>query len=85
MDKVVICHGCGRTIDDSFFYCPWCGVAAGSEVGSPSDIAGKIDTLFDELETMQAAWTGTRLVRMENELGSIERALSEMLSGTQSP
>lgn len=84
MDKVTICHACGRTMDSDFFYCPWCGESASSG-GMSGEIAARIDEVCDELSTMQSAWTGSRLVRMDAELGNIERELSALLSGTKTP
>jgi CRISPR/Cas system-associated protein Cas10 (large subunit of type III CRISPR-Cas system) len=71
-------------MDSDFFYCPWCGESAASG-GMSDDIAARIDTVCDELSTMQSAWTGSRLVRMDAELGIIERELSALLSGTKTP
>ncbi len=78
MDKVSICHSCGRTIDSAFPYCPWCGAAA--EAVSP--LTEQFDEVFGRIEAMQTRHTQTRIGRMETELGEIERELSLMLSGS---
>lgn len=78
MDKVSICHSCGRTIDSAFPYCPWCGAA----VESASPLARQFDEVFGRLETMQQRHAQSRIVRMESELGEIEKELSLMLSGS---
>jgi len=78
MDKVSICHSCGRTIDSAFPYCPWCGAAA--ETVSP--LTEQFDEVFNRLESMQKEHAQTRIVRMETALGEIERELSLMLSGS---
>ncbi|HNY16274.1 MAG TPA: hypothetical protein PK542_02080 [Treponemataceae bacterium] len=99
MDKVTICHACGRTIDAAFFYCPWCGTAATgdehSEAHPASDIpealagsdipeiAERMNAVFGRLTVLQTAWTDSRLDRMESELVTLERALSDMLSETK--
>ena len=99
MDKVTICHACGRTIDAAFFYCPWCGTAASgaepsealripasSEAHAASEIpeiAERMNAVFGRLTVLQTAWTDSRLDRMESELVTIERALSDMLSETK--
>ena len=87
MDKVTICHACGRTIDAAFFYCPWCGTAASgaepSEASEIPEIAERMNAVFGRLTVLQTAWTDTRLDRMESELVTLERALSDMLSETK--
>ncbi len=80
MDKVAICHACGRTIDGAFFFCPWCGTAAQSSADSMPEISGRIDAVCEELSVLQTAWTDSRFDRMENELACLDRALSELLS-----
>lgn len=77
MDKVSICHACGRTVDSAFLYCPWCGTAAES---SPS-VSDQVNSVFEKIEGMQSNHTCSRIDRMDNELGEIEQALSRLLSG----
>ena len=102
MDKVTICHACGRTMDAAFFYCPWCGAAvssdepseaprvpealeaiADSEINEIPEIAERMNAVFGRLTVLQTAWTDSRLDRMESELVTLERALSDMLSETK--
>jgi len=77
MEKVCVCHECGRTIESAFFYCPWCGVA----VRPVPAIAGKVDEVVDRLEQIQKKHAVTRISQMEDELGEIETALSSLLAG----
>lgn len=77
MDKVSICHACGRTIESAFIFCPWCGTA----VVSADLLPDWIDSAFEEVESIQAQHACSRISRMEKELGDIEKALSLLLAG----
>lgn len=77
MDKVSICHGCGRTMDASFQYCPWCGASV-----APEPLSERVEAIFSRIETMQYAYTGSRIDQMENKLGELENDLSVFLSGS---
>lgn len=76
MDKVSICHACGRTVESAFVFCPWCGTAA----DSLSLLSAHIDSVVEAVSTLQKAGTASRFSRMENELGEIDEALSAFLS-----
>jgi len=78
MEKVAICHACGRTVDSAYAYCPWCGTAAETD----TLLAARIDSVFEQVEAMQKGFTDTRIHRMENELGELEEALSLLLAGS---
>lgn len=77
MDKVSICHECGRTMDSSFQYCPWCGASVALE-----PLAERVEEIFSRIETMQYAYTGSRINKIENKLGELENDLSVFLSGS---
>lgn len=80
MDKVSICHACGRTIDSAFNFCPWCGTVAASVDLLP----GAVDTVFDQIEATRPDRAATRIARMENELGELEKALSLLIAENSS-
>jgi len=77
MDKVSICHSCGRTIDSTFLYCPWCGTAVEME-----PVAARVEEIFSRIESMQYEHTGSRINLIENKLGELENDLSVFLSGS---
>lgn len=79
MDKVSICHGCGRTIESVFPYCPWCGSAASTE----SPLSRQVDSVCERVELKRKEYTSSRIQRMENELGDLEDELSLLLSVSQ--
>lgn len=80
MEKVSICHGCGRTIESAFAYCPWCGCAASTD----GMLSHQVDLVCERVELKQKEYTSSRIQRMENELGELENELSLLLSVSQS-
>ncbi len=76
MEKVSICRGCGRTINSDFVFCPWCGSVA--ESGEYLDDA--FDAAFDKAGALQHVATESRIERMSDELGELEKALSSLIS-----
>jgi len=76
MDKVTICHECGRILESTFFFCPWCGTA----IDTGFHLAAQVDSVFAELESKQKTFACSRLNAMENSLGELEEELSLLLS-----
>lgn len=98
MDKVVICHACGRTMDGAFNYCPWCGDRI--DHSGPLDRNDRIDhsgpqnhgvlgelveSVFSRVETMQTTRARSRISRMETELGELDKELSLLIAGEHTP
>jgi hypothetical protein len=88
MDKVVICHACGRTMESAFKYCPWCGdrIDRGDQVGRGertefSALTELVESVFSQVESMQTTHACSRISRMENELGELEKELSLLIAG----
>jgi len=77
MDKVSICHACGRTIDSAWNFCPMCGTVAASGDLLP----GALDSVFEQIEATRPERAATRIARMENELGELEKELSLLIAG----
>ncbi len=77
MEKVSICHACGRTIESEFLFCPWCG--SSMEIDEP--LSARFDEVFSEVAAIQTTMTGSRITRIEHELGELEKDLSHFLSG----
>ena len=63
MNKIHICHGCGRTVDSSFLYCPWCGFSRLNNRETDS-----LDEVFRQLETVQLEKMYSQLEELEKEL-----------------
>ncbi len=79
MEKGSICHGCGRTIESDFPYCPWCGCATLKTCA----FSRQVDLVCERVELKQKEYTSSRIQRMENELGEIENELTLLLSVSQ--
>jgi hypothetical protein len=45
-------------------------------------LSARFDEVFTEVEAIQTAMTGSRITRIEHELGELEKDLSVFLSGT---
>lgn len=78
MEKVSICHACGRTIDAAFIYCPWCGTF----VARVNAVPDRVDVVCNKLEHMQQVYTADRLIKMANDLGELDEALSRIVPET---
>lgn len=72
MNRVTVCHGCGRTIDSEFLYCPWCSLSRVTSDGTLS-IAG----VFDRLNRMQESNRSMQISSLERQLDEIEKGLDE--------
>ncbi len=70
MTRVCVCGGCGRTIDNEFLYCPWCGQE------KMYDKKDALQAVFKELEEKQAAQKARQVAKLEQELDSLEHELS---------
>ncbi len=70
MTRVCVCGGCGRTIDNEFLYCPWCGQ---EKMYNKKDA---LEAVFKELEEKQAQERARQVAKLEQELDSLEHELS---------
>ena len=80
MNFVCVCKNCGRTIEQDFFYCPWCGFQK-KEPALKSDLA---DSVFDKLESKQVSGIEKRIVEMKERLDELERDFASFVSGSSS-
>ncbi len=71
MDFISFCS-CGKPIDETFIYCPWCGVRV-KEV----DDKDVLENVFKQLEAKQSNDRLSRVKRIENKIAEIEEALRE--------
>lgn len=71
MSTVCVCGGCGRTIDNDFIYCPWCGQAK-----MRNDEKSAIDAVFKNLERKQAEDRVRRLASLGKKLDDLEQDLN---------
>jgi hypothetical protein len=73
MKSVCVCRGCGRTIENDFIYCPWCGLSRVTE-----DDRQSLDAVFTQLERMQSDNREKRVSNMESRLSRLEKELSAL-------
>ena len=74
MKAVCVCKECGRTIEEQFIYCPWCGV---SRLAVNS--AAVLDSVFQQLEEKQMDDRTKRLHKMESKLQELEKDLDVLV------
>lgn len=74
MKAVCVCKECGRTIEEQFIYCPWCGV---SRISLNSEAV--LDSVFQQLEEKQSDDRTKRLRKMESRLDELEKDLDVLV------
>lgn len=74
MKPVTVCRGCGRTIDNDFIYCPWCGY---SRVAS--DDSASLEAVFNQLEQLQNDSRTRQISEMEKQLDDLVHELDAIV------
>ncbi|MBR7064630.1 MAG: hypothetical protein IKI31_05760 [Treponema sp.] len=74
MKLVTVCRGCGRTIDNEFVYCPWCGYSR-----LASDDESSLEAVFNQLETIQIDSRNKKIDNMERQLIELETELNTLV------
>ncbi|MFC2478113.1 MAG: hypothetical protein ACFNQG_03690 [Treponema socranskii subsp. buccale] len=74
MKPVTVCRGCGRTIDNDFIYCPWCGY---SRVAS--DDTASLEAVFNQLEQLQNDSRNRQISEMEKQLDDLVHELDTIV------
>ncbi len=78
MQSVEVCLGCGRTINRSYLYCPWCGL---EKEGNHSPES--LEPVFQKLEALQYQNRIKYIDRLEAELADLERELDNLTLSTE--
>ena len=78
MKPVTVCRGCGRTIDNDFIYCPWCGY---SRVAS--DDSASLEAVFNQLEQLQNDSRNRHISEMEKQLDDLVHELDAIVLSTE--
>ncbi|NLK46029.1 MAG: hypothetical protein GX297_05175 [Treponema sp.] len=71
-----VCSCCGRIIENSFVYCPWCG----KEVVSSSYFNSTGKPLFEHIECISNDLREQRIFKIEFSLNQLEEDLSRLLA-----
>ena len=74
MKPVTVCRGCGRTIDNDFIYCPWCGY---SRVAS--DDSASLEAVFNQLEQLLNDSRNRQISEMEKQLDDLVHELDTIV------
>ncbi len=74
MDSVVVCNGCGRTLETSFLYCPWCGL---ERVVCDED--EMLDDTFSRLEDVAERGNEKKVQVLKEKLDSLQSELEELV------
>lgn len=72
MDFITFCD-CGRPIDESFIYCPWCGKQRKEAIDS--DV---LDHVFEQLESKQSENRVTRVRKIQRQIEELEKELNDL-------
>ena len=73
MNRVHICESCGRTIDNEFLYCPWCGESR----LDPED-KESMNAVVQRLIEIQIKDKEKQLEAMKNKLDALDKELSNL-------
>lgn len=73
MDFITFCD-CGRPIDESFIYCPWCGKKRREE-----DDAQILENVFKELEAKQSENRVVRVRKIQHQIEELEKELDKLI------
>lgn len=74
MTRVDVCSGCGKLIDGSFFYCPWCGK---SRFSQKNESCAEMHFNFEQKKMEMAELS--KLEKMNEELDNLEKELSVLV------
>ena len=66
-----ICSGCGKLIDNKFYYCPWCGFSRMEQEKQES-----AELRYAKFKEKQFQKRNNQLEKMEEQLDSLEHELS---------
>lgn len=72
MDFITFCD-CGRPIDESFIYCPWCGKQRKEAIDS--DV---LENVFAQLETKQSENRVVRVRKIQHQIEELEKELNDL-------
>lgn len=78
MDFITFCD-CGRPIDESFIYCPWCGKQRKEAIDS--DV---LENVFAQLETKQGENRVVRVRKIQRQIEELEKELDKLTEKSKS-
>lgn len=69
-----ICSGCGKLVNENYYYCPWCGQ---SKLAGESEEALKLR--FEQYQQKKFNNKLSQIEKMEEQLDNLERELSVLV------
>ncbi len=75
---MTICSGCGKLIESTFYYCPWCGFSRVEQEKNDSE-----ELRYAQFKQKQAENRNSRIEKMEEELDQLEKELSVLVLSAQ--
>ncbi len=79
MESMIICYDCGRTVNNQFVYCPWCGsMMKNHETVQDNE---EEDILYQEAAFIGENVSDIKFCRLEYSLDKLEKDLSRFISG----
>ncbi|MBQ0052259.1 MAG: hypothetical protein KBT11_09405 [Treponema sp.] len=69
MDFITFC-ACGKPVDETFIYCPWCG-----KQNRDHDDKDVLENVFSQLEEKQANDRISRVKKIESKIEALEKEL----------
>jgi len=73
-----ICGGCGKLIENKFYYCPWCGYSRVEQEKEDS-----MELRFKKLQARQLEERQNRIEELEAQLDNLEQELSVLVLSAQ--
>ena len=75
MEKIYFCSVCGRVLEESFLFCPYCG----EQRISPLDFGDLLEEPFRKMETQSRTFQLERLNNLAVRLDKLENELNWFL------
>jgi len=75
MEKIYFCSVCGRVLEESFLFCPYCG----EQRSCSSDFCDLLEEPFRKMETQAGTYQLERLNNMAFRLNQLENELNWFL------
>lgn len=75
MQSVALCRSCGKTVETTFIFCPWCGIS----IQHIENADSMIDTACKHLRAIQQKGRENRITKLEDSLQQLEEDLTVII------
>jgi uncharacterized Zn finger protein (UPF0148 family) len=69
---MTICKDCGRTINETYIFCPWCGKSKVERVSSMNEK----ESLIESIKKKRYEEQTKKIMQLEEQLETLEKELS---------